>query len=108
MAWEPRDNSGTLHKRSEEERKSERSSEYSGSVMIEGREFWVDAWVKTAQQSGKKFFSLSFKPKDGAQRSSAPPQRDYGRPLNDGGRYPPNGGGQAPSYKRAPDDEVPF
>src|SRR5688572_14316161 len=105
MAWEQRDNSGSLHKRPQEERKSERSSEYSGSVMIEGKEYWIDAWLKTAQQSGKKFFSLSFKPKDGAGRSSAAPHRDYGRPMQPAPKYPSR---SREDDRGPPDDSIPF
>lgn len=36
---------------------------YNGSCEIEGKEYWLAAWVKTAK-SGKKFLSIAFKPKE--------------------------------------------
>ena len=103
MAWEPRDMSGTLHKRKPEERRSERSSEYSGKVMINGQQFFIDAWIKEGQNG--KFFSLAFKPMDGAQRSSAPPQRDYGRPMQPAPKYPSR---SRDDDRGPPDDSIPF
>jgi len=38
--------------------------DYSGSINIEGREFWLSAWVKTSKKTGAKFLSLSVKPKE--------------------------------------------
>ena len=37
--------------------------DYSGSATIDGKEYFINAWVKESQASGKKFLSLSFKPK---------------------------------------------
>jgi hypothetical protein len=36
--------------------------DYSGSINIDGVEFWLSAWIKTSQK-GVKFMSLSVKPK---------------------------------------------
>jgi len=44
------------------ERKSDKHPEYSGSVNIEGVEYWLDGWIKDGKSG--KFFSLSVKPKD--------------------------------------------
>jgi hypothetical protein len=105
MAWEQRDNSGSLFKRKPEERKSERSSEYSGKAMIGGVEHYVDAWVKE-DRNGKKYFSLSFKPINGAFRGSSPePQRDYGRPMQPAPKYPSR---SRDDDRGPPDDKIPF
>jgi len=37
--------------------------DYSGSINIEGREYWLNGWMKTSG-AGKKFLSLSVKPKN--------------------------------------------
>lgn len=62
-----RTNTGTLGKA--RERKSDKHPEYTGSLNINGVEYWLSAWVKTAgpnaKEPGSKFFSLSVKPKDG-------------------------------------------
>jgi hypothetical protein len=38
--------------------------DYSGSINIAGAEYWLSAWIKTSK-AGKKFLSLSVKPKSG-------------------------------------------
>jgi hypothetical protein len=37
--------------------------DYSGSINIEGAEYWLSGWVRTSKKSGKKYLSLSIKPK---------------------------------------------
>jgi len=36
-------------------------------------DFWLSGWLKTSK-AGKKFLSLSFKPKDAPTQASAPPK----------------------------------
>lgn len=66
-----RDNSGTLGKN--QRREKDTHPEYNGKCVIDGREYWISAWVKDGQNG--KFFSLAFKPKEQQQerRQSAPP-----------------------------------
>lgn len=45
-----------------EDRKSDKYPEYSGTINVDGREFWLSAWVKEGRKG--KFFSLSVKAKD--------------------------------------------
>jgi hypothetical protein len=37
--------------------------DYSGSINIEGTEYWLSAWIKVSKKTGGKFLSLSVKPK---------------------------------------------
>jgi hypothetical protein len=85
------------------ERKSDKHPEYSGSVNIEGVEYWLDGWVKDGKSG--KFFSLSVKPKDAAKverfktavAEAFPPR---GRPT---------GLSEKPRFTSDPhDDEIPF
>jgi hypothetical protein len=69
MAYEKRDNSGSLFRN--ERKNNERSPDYTGSCMIGGRDYWINGWVKESQ-SGKKFFSFAFKEKE--ERKEAPVQ----------------------------------
>lgn len=61
MAYEQRDNSGSLFKNDRKEK--ENQPDYTGESMIAGKMYRVSAWLKTSQ-SGKKFFSFSYTAKD--------------------------------------------
>jgi hypothetical protein len=64
MAYEKKDNSGVLFKNDKKQKDSH--PDYTGNALIDGREFWISAWLKTGKNGGK-FFSFAFKPKDFAQ-----------------------------------------
>lgn len=68
-------NTGTLSK-NDRMRPDSRDPEYTGSLNVDGVEYWVSAWVKTAgpnaQKPGAKFFSLALNPKDKPKAKPAP------------------------------------
>ena len=45
------------------DRASDKHPTHTGKINVEGREYWLSAWVQEAK-SGQKYFSLSVKPKD--------------------------------------------
>lgn len=53
-------NRGALFKN--ERKEKETHSDYNGTIDVNGEEFYLNAWVKESK-AGKKFFSLSVKPK---------------------------------------------
>ena len=55
-------NRGTLFRN--DERKRDRSPEYSGSINVGGVEYWLNGWVQEAKTTGRRFFSLTVRPKD--------------------------------------------
>lgn len=63
-------NSGALFKN--DEKQSDSSPDYKGSINVGGQEFWLSAWIKTSK-AGNKFMSLSVKPKDAAPAKAAKP-----------------------------------
>lgn len=76
-------NSGLLAKNKRKEKDTH--PDYSGSINVEGVEYWLSGWLKTGKENsklaGEKFFSLSVRPKD-QQRAPAPaptppPQDDF-------------------------------
>ena len=62
-------NRGALFKN--EQKEQDTHADYNGSINIEGKEYWLNAWVNEAKQSGKKFFSLSVKAKDSSGSTTA-------------------------------------
>ena len=54
--------------------------EYSGSINVGGIDYWLSAWIKESSKDGKKFFSLSVKPKD-APKAKPMPEDDL--PIDD-------------------------
>lgn len=64
MAYEQRDNTGSLFKN--DRREKETHAHARGTALIDGIEYWVDAWTNEAKD-GSKYQSLKFKRKDAAQ-----------------------------------------
>ena len=74
MAFDPT-NRGALFKN--ERKEKETQPDYTGSLNVGGVEFFLDAWLKTAE-SGRKFMSVSVKRKDKQPEAApvpAPPSR---------------------------------
>jgi hypothetical protein len=61
MAYEMKDFSGSLF--ANEKREKDTHPHAKGTAMIDGREYWVDAWTNTTQ-GGKRYQSLKFKLKE--------------------------------------------
>lgn len=66
-------NSGLLAKN--ERKEKDTHPDLSGTINVEGREYWLSAWRKTGKSGkleGKTFFSLSVKPKEEQGSRSTP------------------------------------
>ena len=61
MAFEQKDNSGSLFKN--DKREKDTHPHAKGSAKIDGVDYWVSAWTKT-KDGGEKWQSLAFKRKD--------------------------------------------
>jgi hypothetical protein len=71
--------SGSLFRNDKREKDSHPN--LTGTVMVEGKEFWISGWTKE-RQNGEKWISLSFKPKE-ARRVSVGTSQDFERaPLD--------------------------
>jgi uncharacterized protein (DUF736 family) len=82
-------NRGALFKNERKEKDTQ--PDYTGSLNVDGVDFFLDAWLKTAD-SGRKFMSVSVKRKEKQSAAPAAPA-----PRSAPAR-------QAPQ----PDDDVPF
>jgi hypothetical protein len=73
------DNSNRFTLFRNKDRKTDSHPEFSGTLDVNGVEYWLSAWVKTSGKTGDKFFSGSIKPKDTARtepRRQPPPPID--------------------------------
>ena len=82
MAYEQRDNSGSMFKNNRKE--TEKHADMTGDVMIDGKLYWINGWRKV-DKNGNPWYSFSFRTKEARQDQSSQQQT-----------------------RRVPDDEIPF
>ena len=82
MERQARDNSGVLFKNDKKE--SEKHPDYKGSMIVNGEDYWLSAWIKEGKNG--KFMGLALSPKD-----DQPPAKSTPRPS-----------------KSIDDDQIPF
>ena len=63
-----RDSSGVLFKNDKKEQ--EKHPDYKGSIMVDGTEYWLSAWIKDGKSG--KFMGLAVSPKDAQPPASKP------------------------------------
>ena len=76
-------NSGML---SRNDRKTQDNHpDFTGVATIDGRDYWISGWTKEGREGskmqGRRYFSLSFKPKD--EQRQAPPAKRQSEPEYD-------------------------
>jgi hypothetical protein len=57
---EKRDNSGVLFK--SDNRDNERAPHYKGNITVDGKDYWLSAWIKEGKSG--KFMGLALSPKE--------------------------------------------
>jgi hypothetical protein len=78
------DNIGSLSRNKKKEKSTH--PDHRGQCVIEGRPFWISAWVNEDPNSGDKYFKLYFTPKEQnelAVEDNPPPAAPAPEPLAD-------------------------
>lgn len=111
MAYEQRDNSGSVFENDRKEKDTH--PDFTGKAMVNGVMYWASLWVKESRDGGE-FFSLAFKPMDDARE----PQRPQQQPAQErqaprqSRRVATAGGQQQPQRQSSGfddmDDDIPF
>lgn len=70
MAYETRPGNGALFKNDNKEK--ETHPDYKGDININGTNYWLSAWLKSTRD-GKKYMSLSAKPKESRESDHRTP-----------------------------------
>ena len=68
-------NKGALFRNDDKDPNDDKDRDYSGSIDVEGAEYWISGWVRTSK-NGKKYLSLSVKPKQDKPAASKKPRAD--------------------------------
>jgi len=68
-----RDNSGVLFKSDKIE--NERSPQYKGNITVDGKDYWISAWIKEGKSG--KFMGLAVSPKEEYQPKQAPKKASF-------------------------------
>jgi uncharacterized protein (DUF736 family) len=62
-------NKGALF--SVDKKETEKHPDYTGSVNIGGKEYWLSGWKNKAKDTGKTYLALTIKEKESAPRQSS-------------------------------------
>ena len=79
MAYEQRDNSGSVFNNNR--RESEKHANLTGKGMINGVMHWINVWKKK-DKNGNTWLSLSFKPMEGHGQENQTSQRNLDEETN--------------------------
>jgi hypothetical protein len=55
-------NRGTIAKNTR--KTADTHADITGSINVEGKDYWISGWLRTSGADGGKFYSLSVKPKE--------------------------------------------
>jgi hypothetical protein len=72
MTFQQKDLTGSLFKNTR--KTADTHADYNGTATVDGREFYLDAWIKEGAKG--KYMSLRLKPKDHDKATSRTADRD--------------------------------
>lgn len=75
MAYEPKNNSGSLFRNDKKDRKNpehEKMPDYKGDALVNGKPMWMSAWIKTNKNGQYMSIAFSDKNAQGNQANNRP------------------------------------
>lgn len=73
------DNTGILSRNERKEKDSH--PDFTGQINVDGKDYWLNGWVKQRKDGSGRFFSLSVRPKDAtkqrAKTAAKQPAQDF-------------------------------
>lgn len=75
MAFEHKENSGSLFRNQRKEREGQ--PDHTGMANIDGTLYRVAAWINTAKGSGVKYFAMKFTPADEDTTTARPAREEF-------------------------------
>jgi hypothetical protein len=78
-----KENSGSLFRNERKDAAHPKWPDYSGTARVAGVDYWISGWVKTTKTGGKKYFSLTLKPKE-VKIEDSPIDAPVNKPVDDG------------------------
>jgi hypothetical protein len=79
MAWETKNNSGSLFRNNRKEQPNH--PDHTGTALIDGVEYFINAWVKEGKNG--KYFSFSFRPKNPPAEKARPDESSAAAFIDD-------------------------
>lgn len=78
-------NSGILARN--ERKETDKHPDFTGSINVDGTEYWLSAWVNEGKpggkMEGKRYFSIKVNPKDTPRSTVKSAARNYNGDLDD-------------------------
>lgn len=84
-------------------KQSDRSPDYKGTLDANGTEYWVSAWVKTSR-NGIDYLSISLTEKEEQQQDALTPRALSGQPTSGSGQAPQHG--QEPASNQNDEEDL--
>ena len=74
-------NSGALFRN--DKKATEQHPDYTGNITIEGKEYYLSAWVNESARTGQKYFAIKATPKAATAPAATPAQPEQSATIPD-------------------------